>query len=224
MKIEQLRASIINLEQGTINKEGLEQLGLPAKLAADYILLQRKNTLLISQVKVVKEKLKNYKIKVKKLNNKVVELLQEKKSYNNMHSLKENINTQNFANFQNQQGEQFYPVYQFEEKSQFNNENTYQPNIQRKMYTIPHRENPFSFENNRMLRTGPVVNRIQNNMDYVDFESEDGNASQEFYKSLPVDNLFKKAVQNETQYLSGNGQENDQYLGRFNNSGLTIRK
>ena len=171
--------------------------------------------MLTSQVKTVKEKLKKYKNKVQKLNNKVIQLLQENRNYNPQ-NIKENVQTQNYGNAQNHPVEQFYPI-QYEEIPQYTNGNVYHSNnsnnIQRKLHTVTHRENPFSFENNRLIRTGPVVKRINNNDNYLDFASEDINPKNEFYKSLPVDNLFTKTVHNETQYLTGTGQENEQYLG-----------
>ena len=179
-------------------------------MAADYILLQRKNTILSTQVRTLKDKVKNYKGKVKILNSKVVNLLHEKKNTYDIESYKENRNNQNI--------DEYYQPQKFHAKRM-----NYQPEDSRfeKIIRIPkhvneqyqYEEEPpnfDSFSNNLMMNTEPLrVREINDRKDmYIDFESENGDQVEDFYKSLPVDNLFRKVVNNNTHHLTSNRQEN----------------
>lgn len=226
MKIEQLRQSVLKFENGNIDQEGLRDLGLPAKMAANYILLQRENKVLNSHVATIKDKLKNYKNKVKILNAKVIDLLQEKREYINTGlAMKENVHTQN--------AEEFHPIRNFQERhikhaTSFypTDRVSFQPHeIQGGMtMQYPPNSNFQSFQSNRLMQTEPVKRMIQTRTrKEIEFELDQvsainpANTEGDFYKSLPIDNLFHKRVQEETKNLYHDGRADDGY---FNEEGI----
>ena len=188
----------MKFEEGSIDQNGLLELGLPARMAADYILLQRMNSLLASQVKTLKEKLKNYKQKVKVLNAKVVDLLKEKRSRLHVSQIKENVNNQNSPHFFTQnfhRKEVRYPIENEEYYELESPQERYVSTVQNKDF--------YSFGNNRLMKTEPGrevrPQHLQEDLPLL--------------QTLPVDHLFRNTVQHETQDLK-NDQLSDNEQGK----------